>query len=126
MTPEDPDRARSSSISAKPFEKLRDEMKPERRKRVDRRVHDALLKMTLQELRQHASGKPKAELEELLDLIRGAISQLEGRSDVLLNKLAECTRNLGGDLELVARFPDADVRITQFDDNDEETAASGT
>ncbi len=121
MTPEDPDRARSSSIRAKPFEKLRDEMKPETRKRVDRRVHDALL-----ELRQNASVRTKAELEELLELIRGAISQIEGRRDVLFSKLAECIRDLGGDLELVARFPDANVRITRFDDNDEETAASGT
>jgi len=126
MTPEDPDRARSSSIRAKPFEKLRDEMKPETRKRVDRRVHDALLEMTLQELRQNASVRTKAELEELLELIRGSISQIEGRRDVLFSKLAECIRDLGGDLELVARFPDANVRITRFDDNDEETAASGT
>jgi hypothetical protein len=35
-------------------------------------------------------------------------------------------RALGGDLELVARFPDSDVRITQFDQDDEEVSATGT
>jgi hypothetical protein len=34
---------------------------------------------------------------------------------VLLSKLAAYVRALGGELELIARFPDADVRITQFD-----------
>ena len=89
-------------------------------------MRDTLLEMSLQELRQKVSGKTQVELAELLDVTQGAISQLEGRHDVLVSKLAKYVRALGGDLELVARFPDADVRITQFDGNDEEAAAAGT
>ena len=111
---------------AKSFKKLRDKMSPNARERVDHRVRDTLLEMSLQELRQNVSGKTQVELAELLDVTQGAISQLEGRHDVLLSKLAKYVRALGGDLELVARFPNSDVRITQFDENDEEAAATGT
>lgn len=111
---------------AKSFKKLRDKMSPEARERVDQRVRDTLLEMSLQELRQKVSGKTQVELAELLEVTQGAISQLEGRHDILLSKLAKYVRALGGDLELVARFPDSDVRITQFDQEDEGQAATGT
>ncbi|MCR9093074.1 MAG: helix-turn-helix domain-containing protein [bacterium] len=108
---------------AKSFKKLRDKMSPAARERVERRVRGTLLEMTLQELRQKVSGKTQAEL---LDVTQGAISQLEGRHDILLSRLAKYVHALGGDLDLVARYPDADVRIIQFDENDEETVATGT
>ena len=110
---------------AESFEKLRDQMSPEVRERVDQRVRETLLEMTLRELRQKVSGKTQTELAELLEVTQGAISQLEGREDILLSRAAKYVRALGGDLELVAHFPDADVRITQFDGNDEQTAAKG-
>lgn len=111
---------------AKSLKKLRDEMNPDARARANRRVRETLLEMTLQELRQKVSGKTQVELAELLEVTQGAISQLEGRHDILLSRLANYVRALGGDLELIAHFPDADVRITQFDGNDEETKATGT
>lgn len=104
---------------AKPFKKLRDKMSPEARARADRRVRETLLGMTLHELRQKVSGKTQADLAELLEVTQGAISQLEGREDILLSRLAKYVRALGGDLELIAHFPDVDVRITQFDENDD-------
>ena len=110
---------------ASSFNKLRDEMSPDARERVDQRVRDMLLEMTLQELRQNASDKTQIELAELLELTRGAIAQIDGRQEVLLSKLAKYIHALGGDLELVARFPDADVRITQFVPEDDGKAAAG-
>jgi transcriptional regulator with XRE-family HTH domain len=70
--------------------------------------------MSLQELRRSVTGVTQSELAELMEVTQGAISQLESRHDVLLSKLAEYIHALGGELELIARFPDADVRITQF------------
>jgi DNA-binding XRE family transcriptional regulator len=105
---------------ARPFKELRDRMSPETRDRVDRRVRKTLRKMRLQELRQRVTGITQAELAELLDVTQGAISQLESRHDVLLSKLASYVHALGGELQLIARFPDADVRITQFE-TDEKT-----
>lgn len=110
---------------ARPFKQLRDRMSPEARERVDRRVRETLLEMNLQELRQRVAGMTQADLGELMEVTQGAISQLERRHDVLLSKLAEYIRALGGRLELVARFPDADVRITQFDSENHRAAANG-
>lgn len=110
---------------AKSFNKLRDKMSPEARERIDRRVRETLHEMTLQELRQKVSGKTQVELAELLEVTQGAISQLEGRHDILLSRLAKYVRALGGDLELIAHFPDTDVRITQFDGDDESARATG-
>ena len=104
---------------AKSFKKLRDKMSPEARERVDRRVRETLLEMMLQELRQKVLGKTQTQLAALLEVTQGAISQLEGRQGILLSRLAKYVRALGGDLELIAHFPDSDVRITQFDEHDE-------
>lgn len=98
----------------KSFKKLRDKMSPESRKRVERRVRDTLVEMSLQDLRQKIAGMTQVELAEILEVTQGAVSQLEGRHDILLSKLTNYVRALGGDLELVARFPDSEVRITQF------------
>jgi transcriptional regulator with XRE-family HTH domain len=111
---------------ARPFKELRDRMSPEARERIDRRVRETLLEMTLQELRQRVSGLTQTQIADLMKVTQGAISQLERRHDVLLSKLAAYVQALGGELELIARFPDADVRITQFDIDDETlTAANG-
>ena len=101
-------------------------MSPEARDRVDRRVRETLLEMTLHELRQQVSGLTQTQLADLMKVTQGAISQLEKRHDVLISKLAGYIHALGGELELIARFPDTDVRITQFETEDESpTAANG-
>ena len=99
-------------------------MRPEARERVDRRVRETLLEMSLQELRQNVSGVTQTELAELMKVTQGAISQLEKRHDVLLSKLADYVHALGGELQLIARFPDADVRITQFGSKEKTGAAA--
>ena len=100
---------------ARPFKELWNRMSPAARARVDRRVRATLLEMSLQELRQRVTGITQTELAELLEVTQGAISQLEKRHDVLLSKLAAYVHALGGELQLIARFPDGDVRITQFE-----------
>ena len=110
---------------ARPFKELRDRMSPEARQRIDRRVRETLLEMSLQELRQRVGGVTQSDLAELMKVTQGAISQLERRHDVLLSKLAEYIHALGGELELIARFPDSDVRITQFDSEKRSAPANG-
>ena len=61
--------------------------------------------MSLQELRQNLAGLTQSDLAELMKVTQGAISQLEKRRAVLLSKLAEYIHALGGELELIARFP---------------------
>lgn len=118
-------KAKRETSMARSFKQLRDRMSPEARERVDRRVRETLLEMNLQELRQHVAGITQADLAELMKVTQGAISQLEKRHDVLLSKLAEYIHALGGDLELIARFPDAEVRITQLDPEKTRAEANG-
>jgi DNA-binding XRE family transcriptional regulator len=118
-------RREGEATMARPFKELRDRMSPEARARIDRRVRETLLDMSLQELRQRVSGVTQTELADLMKVTQSAISQLEKRHDVLLSNLAEYIRALGGKLELIARFPDTDVRITQFDPEKKRTAANG-
>lgn len=110
---------------ARSFTELRNRMSPEARQRIERRVRKTLLEMDLQEVRQRVAGVTQSELAELMDVTQGAISQLENRHDALLSKLAEYIHALGGELELIARFPDADVRITQFEPEDTDASANG-
>jgi len=117
-------RDQKETTMARPFKELRDRMSPEARERVNRRVRDALQEMTLQELRQRVSGLTQTQLADLMKVTQGAISQVENRHDVLLSKLASYVHALGGELELIARFPDTNVRITQFDTEDEILAAA--
>jgi transcriptional regulator with XRE-family HTH domain len=97
-----------------PFKELRDRMSTASRVRVDKRVRASLRALRLAELRRHVSGLKQSEVAELMAVTQGAISQLEQREDVLLSNLAAYIRALGGTLELVARFPKADVLIAGF------------
>jgi len=44
------------------------------------------------------------------------VSKLERRADMYVSSLRTYVEALGGELEIVARFPDAAVRITQFEE----------
>jgi len=59
---------------------------------------------TLKDLR-HASEKTQKELAELLGVGQDTISRLEKRSDMLLSTLRHYVESMGGELELVAQFP---------------------
>ena len=55
------------------------------------------------------------ELGELLNKKQAAISRLERRSDMHISTLRAFVNALGGELEIIASFPDASYRIRQFD-----------
>lgn len=60
---------------------------------------------TLQELRK-ARELTQTRMAELLDITQDNVSRLEKRSDVLLSTLRSYIEAMGGELDLVARFPD--------------------
>ena len=43
-----------------------------------------------------------------------SVSKLERRADMYISTLRGFVEAMGGELEIVARFPDGDVRIDQF------------
>jgi hypothetical protein len=74
---------------------------------------------TLRQLRE-ARERSQAELGEKLQIKQAAVSKLERRTDMYLSTLRSYIEAMGGTLEIVARFPNQVVRITQFESLDPE------
>ena len=106
---------------AKKFSELRDKMSPERRARVEARVQTALKEMPLHELRR-ARDLTQMTLAKAMGTSQGEVSKIEQRTDVYVSTLRSYLEAMGGELEIVARFPDGAVRISQFGELD----AAGT
>lgn len=64
----------------------------------------------LPELRE-ARNLSQAELASRLSINQGACSRMERRSDMLIGTLRNVIEALGGELQLVAKFPDETVYI---------------
>lgn len=90
-------------------------MSPESRARAEARAEAELAEMRLQELRR-ARALSQEALAEQLDTDQGNISRLEQRADMYISTLRRYVEALGGSLEIVARFSDGDVKISQFHD----------
>ena len=100
---------------AKKFRDLRAKMAPERQKRVPERAQALLAELPLQELRQ-ARRMTQEALAQRLGSQQALVSKLERRADMYVSSLRTYIQALGGELEIVARFPDGAVRITQFEE----------
>ena len=95
------------------FSELRAQMSPERRARNDAAVKAALAEMPLNELR-NARGLSQKMLAESLHIQQPAIAKLEKRTDMYISTLRSHIRAMGGELEIIAKFPDGAVRISNF------------
>lgn len=108
---------------ARKFNDLYERMPADARERVEIRVEQALREMPLQELRE-ARHLTQQQLAEQLKSGQAAVSKLERRTDMYVSTLRRFIEAMGGELEIVARFPEGDVRVTNFsDDASQNTAA---
>ncbi len=83
------------------------------RARAKARAKAMLAEMPLQELRQ-ARGLSQETLAAALHVRQASISKLERRTDMYISTLRSHIRAMGGELEIVARFPEGEVRIANF------------
>jgi hypothetical protein len=97
------------------FSELRARMAPERRARNAAETARLLAEMPLGELRQ-ARDMTQTTLAELLETSQGEVSKIEKRADMYVSTLRRYIEAMGGQLEIVARFPEGAVRINQFQD----------
>jgi DNA-binding XRE family transcriptional regulator len=107
---------------AKKFSELRSRMLPESRARAEAKAQAMLVEMPLNELRQ-ARGLSQKTLAEVLHVQQPSIAKLEKRTDMYLSTLRSHIEAMGGELEVIARFPDGAVRISNFSDLEKNTAA---
>ena len=107
----------------KNFRDLYEKLPADARDRVETRVEQALDEMPLQELRE-ARQLTQQQLAEHMKSGQAAVSKLERRTDMYVSTLRRFIEAMGGELEIIARFPDGDVRVTNFaDDASQDTAA---
>jgi DNA-binding XRE family transcriptional regulator len=77
-----------------------------RRKKIGARAATLIAEeMTLQELRR-ARKLTQVRLAKALGISQHGVSRLEKRSDLLLSTLRKSVEAMGGNLSLVAEFPD--------------------
>lgn len=55
-------------------------------------------------------------LAAAMGVAQSEVSKIEHRTDVYLSTLRSYIEAMGGELEIIARFPDGEVRVTQFED----------
>jgi transcriptional regulator with XRE-family HTH domain len=108
---------------ANKFAVLRTGMKPASQARASQRTAEMMRDMPLQELRQ-ARQFSQETLADALDTSQSSISKLERRVDVYVSTLRRYIQSMGGELDIVARFPEGSVRINQFEEIDTAAAAS--
>jgi transcriptional regulator with XRE-family HTH domain len=83
------------------------------RQRAARRTRELLDEMLVGELRKLV-GKTQGQLAKELGIKQPSLSKLEKQSDMQISTLQRIVRALGGELEMVARFPSGLVKIGQF------------
>ena len=72
-----------------------------------------LMEMPLNELRQ-ARGLSQKKLVEVLNVQQPSIAKLAKRTDIYLTTLRSHIEAMGGELDIIARFPDGTVKIGNF------------
>ena len=80
------------------------------RERAAARTKKLLAELPVGELRQLA-GKSQRELAKILGIKQPSLSKLESQSDMRISSLEKIVEALGGELDLVARFPKGVVKI---------------
>lgn len=86
-------------------EKIR-RLGPAQRRKVEARAAALVAEeMTLRELRR-ARKLTQVRMAKALGITQDSVSRLEKRSDLLLSTLRKTVKAMGGNLSLVAEFPD--------------------
>ena len=97
----------------KSFQVLRNSLSVEAKKLAQEKTQHLLKNMALQELRQ-AMLFSQERLAELLVTKQANVSRIERRTDMYVSTLRSYIEAMGGQLDIVAIFPEGEVHINQF------------
>lgn len=101
-------------------------LRPLQRMKVETRAAELIAEeMTLRELR-HARKLTQVRMAKKLGITQDSVSRLEQRSDLLLSTLRKTIEAMGGNLSLVAQFPDrGPVLLFGIAEDDSESKPTG-
>jgi DNA-binding XRE family transcriptional regulator len=100
---------------AKKFSELRAGMTPAARARSYAKAQVMLAEMPLNEVRR-ARGLSQKMLADVLRVQQSSIAKMEKRADMYLSTPRSHIEVMGGQLDIVARFPEGSVKINNFAD----------
>lgn len=99
---------------AKSWKALKAELfTPEQLARIESETERMIEELALAELRA-ARELSQVQLAETLGVKQASISQMENQTDMYVGTLRRYIQAMGGSLEIIAHFPEGDVRINQF------------
>ncbi|MXZ40628.1 MAG: transcriptional regulator [Caldilineaceae bacterium SB0666_bin_21] len=96
-----------------PFNELTKDFSPERRRHIDDMKRELLAEMPLHELRR-ARALTQRDMAKKLKVNQPAVSKLEQRTDMYVSSLRSYVEAVGGQLKIVAEFPEGEIAITNF------------
>ena len=95
------------------FDKLRAGLTPAQTDAVARKVAALRADMSLAELRQ-ARQLTQETLSGTLHVGQAAVAKMEKRTDMYVGNLRRFVEAMGGELDVIARFPEGSVKINNF------------
>ncbi len=98
---------------ARKFAELEAKMSAEAIARSDAIYKKMVAEMALHELRR-ARGISQEKLADALGIKQPNVAKMEKRADIYISTLRATIEAMGGTLEVVARFPDGEVKIKNF------------
>jgi transcriptional regulator with XRE-family HTH domain len=84
------------------------------RERAAKRTRALLAELLISEVRK-LRGKTQRQVARDLGIKQPSLSKLEKQTDMQISTLQRIVAALGGELEVIARFPKGSVKIDQFD-----------
>jgi predicted transcriptional regulator len=100
---------------AKSFDELVNRTSTKRtRQRAAIRTRELLGELLLSETRK-MSGKSQHQVAKMLGIKQPSLSKLEHQSDMQISTLRRIVKALGGEREVIAKFPKGMVKFPQFE-----------
>ena len=98
---------------AKKFQTLVNKLPRASRARIKAKTRRLIADMALAELRE-ARKLTQQQLAHQLNVKQPSIAKIERRADMYVSTLRGIIKAMGGEMEILAVFPDGKVRITSF------------
>jgi transcriptional regulator with XRE-family HTH domain len=104
------------------FAELRARMSKESREKSMAMAEQLQEEMDLADIRK-ALKLSQEQMGQMLHIKQGSVAKIEKRMDLYVSTLRRFIEAMGGELEIVAKFPDRTVRIKRFSDAREKESA---
>ena len=77
-------------------------------------IKTALAEMPLAELRQ-ARKFTQQQIAETLKIKQASVSKMESQTDMYISTIRKYVEAMGGELEIIAKFPEGIVKVENFE-----------